>query len=296
MSASILSFRDVLTKFRKEAFSERDKGTKFERLMKSYLQIAPEYEGKFKEIWLWDEFPFRNDFSGKDTGIDLVAQTVEGDYWAIQCKCYDEKSRINKDGVDSFLATSSKEFCNDKMETQRFEYRLWISTTNNWNSEAERTIRNQNPPVLRISLSDLDNAPIDWEKLINGDGKALKAKYPLREHQKLAVEKTHKYFETSDRGKLIMACGTGKTFTSLKIAENETNLDDFAVAEGVRICRFGNFRVADGSVGDFFNGFFNHDIRLDRGGSFIFNKTADNQQNDDYQNNVKQFFHCECPL
>lgn len=223
MSASILSFRDVLTKFRKEAFSERDKGTKFERLMKSYLQIAPEYEGKFKEIWLWDEFPFRNDFSGKDTGIDLVAQTVEGDYWAIQCKCYDEKSRINKDGVDSFLATSSKEFCNDKMETQRFEYRLWISTTNNWNSEAERTIRNQNPPVLRISLSDLDNAPIDWEKLINGDGKALKAKYPLREHQKLAVEKTHKYFETSDRGKLIMACGTGKTFTSLKIAENETN-------------------------------------------------------------------------
>lgn len=223
MSAPILSFRDVLTKFRKEAFSERDKGTKFERLMKSYLQIAPEYEGKFKEIWLWDEFPFRNDFSGKDTGIDLVAQTVEGDYWAIQCKCYDEKSRINKDGVDSFLATSSKEFCNDKMETQRFEYRLWISTTNNWNSEAERTIRNQNPPVLRISLSDLDNAPIDWEKLINGDGKALKAKYPLREHQKLAVEKTHKYFETSDRGKLIMACGTGKTFTSLKIAENETN-------------------------------------------------------------------------
>lgn len=187
------------------------------------MQIAPEYEGKFKEIWLWDEFPFRNDFSGKDTGIDLVAQTVEGDYWAIQCKCYDEKSRINKDGVDSFLATSSKEFCNDKMETQRFEYRLWISTTNNWNSEAERTIRNQNPPVLRISLSDLDNAPIDWEKLINGDGKALKAKYPLREHQKLAVEKTHKYFETSDRGKLIMACGTGKTFTSLKIAENETN-------------------------------------------------------------------------
>ncbi len=64
----------------------------------------------------------------------------------------------------------------------------------------------------------------------------------------------------------------------------------FAVAEGVRICRFGNFRVADGSVGDFFNGFFNHDIRLDRGGSFIFNKTADNQQDDDYQNNVKQFF------
>lgn len=223
MSESVLSFEDVLKKFRNEAFSERDKGARFEKLMKSYLQLAPEYAGKFKEIWLWNKFPFCQDFSGKDTGIDLVAKTVEGDYWAIQCKCYDEKALIDKKGVDSFLATSSKEFHDDMMESQRFAYRLWISTTNNWNSEAERTIQNQNPPVLRMSLTDLENAPIDWEKLVYGDMKALKAKYPLEDHQKEAVKKTHQYFEEADRGKLIMACGTGKTFTSLKIAENETD-------------------------------------------------------------------------
>ena len=142
MSTPILSFRDVLNKFREEAFSERDKGAKFEKLMRLYLQVAPEYNGKFKEIWLWDDFPYKKDFSGKDTGIDLVALTVEGDYWAIQCKCYAKDARITKDGVDSFLATSSKEFHNANMETTRFAYRLWISTTNNWNSEAERTIQN----------------------------------------------------------------------------------------------------------------------------------------------------------
>lgn len=223
MSAPILSFKDVLNKFRNEAFSERDKGTKFERLMKSYLLIAPEYTGKFKEIWLWEDFPYRKDFSGKDTGIDLVALTTDNDYWAIQCKCYAEDARINKDGVDSFLATSSKEFYNDQMQTTRFAYRLWISTTNKWNSEAERTIQNQNPPVLRIGLSELDDAPIDWDKLVNGNSNALNPKYPLREHQQTAMEKVHEYFQTADRGKLIMACGTGKTFTSLKIAENETN-------------------------------------------------------------------------
>ena len=214
MTTPILSFKDVLKQFRDTAFNTRNLGYSFEKLMKAYLEIAPEYNGKFKEVWLWEDFPYRRDFSGKDTGIDLVALTTEGDYWAIQCKCYAKDARITKDGVDSFLATSSKEFFNDKMQTTRFAYRLWISTTNNWNSEAEKTIQNQNPPVLRIGLSDLEAALIDWDKLVNGDKDALLAKYPLREHQKTAVDKAHEYFKTADRGKLIMACGTGKTFTS----------------------------------------------------------------------------------
>ena len=117
MTASILSFSDVLKKFRREAFSERDKGARFELLMKKYLLSEPTYEGRFKQIWLWNEFPYRKDFSGKDTGIDLVAQTVEGDYWAVQCKCYEENVYIDKTGVDSFLSTSSKSFYNENMKT-----------------------------------------------------------------------------------------------------------------------------------------------------------------------------------
>lgn len=225
MTTPILSFSDVLKKFRRESFSERDKGARFELLMKKYMLSEPTYEGRFKQIWLWNEFPYRKDFSGKDTGIDLVAQTIEGDYWAIQCKCYDESARIDKAGVDSFLSTSSKSFHNENMGTVQFSQRLWISTTNNWNSEAENTIKNQNPPLIRISLTDLENSNVDWDKLVNGEeGKsARKQKKTPRDHQNKAISNVNEHFKNNDRGKLIMACGCGKTYTSLKIAEKETN-------------------------------------------------------------------------
>ena len=102
-----MTFQDLLAKYRAISFSERDKGDRFERLMQAFLQTVPWYEGKFQHVWLWREFPYKENLGGKDTGIDLVAQTVEGDFWAIQCKCYDEKAKIDKPAVDSFLATSS---------------------------------------------------------------------------------------------------------------------------------------------------------------------------------------------
>ena len=101
-----MTFQDLLAKYRAISFSERDKGDRFERLMQAFLQTVPWYEGKFQHVWLWREFPYKENLGSKDTGIDLVAQTVEGDFWAIQCKCYDEKAKIDKPAVDSFLATS----------------------------------------------------------------------------------------------------------------------------------------------------------------------------------------------
>lgn len=219
-----MTFHDILARYRAISFSERDKGDRFERLMQAFLQTVPWYEGKFRHVWLWREFPHKENLGGKDTGIDLVAQTVEGDFWAIQCKCYDEKARIDKPAVDSFLATSSKRFVNDEHQTTSFALRLWISTTNNWGGEAENAIRHQEPPVQRISLADLENAPVDWTALdrgISGAG-ARQGKKSPRPHQEKAISAFHEHFQTADRGKLIMACGTGKTFTSLKIAEKET--------------------------------------------------------------------------
>ncbi len=220
-----MSFQKVLEKYRKYSFSEKDKGDRFERLMQAFLKTYPLYANKLKEVWLWNEFPFKNDFSGKDTGIDLVAKTNSGDYWAIQCKCYLETTTIDKAGVDSFLATSSKRFKDENLQGTSFSNRLWISTTNKWNNEAEKTIQNQTPPLTRLSLTELENAPVDWEVLekgISGEEALFKRKQPF-EHQKEAINKVHEYFKIADRGKLIMACGTGKTFTSLKIAEKETH-------------------------------------------------------------------------
>ena len=217
-------FNNILDKYRKISFSERDKGDRFERLMQAYLLTDPKYTSTLKKVWLWKEFHGKNDLGGGDTGIDLVALTFDGDYWAIQCKCYQEDAIIDKPAVDSFLATSSREFRNEQVKTTKFAHRLWISTTNKWGPNATEAIKNQNPPVTRINLYDLQDAPVDWEKLEKGiHGEASRnAKKSLRPHQQQALELTHKHFKKADRGKLIMACGTGKTFNSLRIAENET--------------------------------------------------------------------------
>lgn len=225
------TFAQILNKFRQDAFSERDKGYRFERLMQAYLKTTALYANLFEEVWLWTEFPFHDQFGGKDTGIDLVARTVEGEYWAIQCKCYAANAFINKPDVDTFLSTSGKRFETESGMTG-FVQRLWISTTNKWNSTAEQTIRNQQPPVTRLNLIDLENDDVDWNSLEQGIfGAASRAKpFAIREHQQQAIDQTHEYFKIDKatgqpahtRGKLIMACGTGKTFTSLRIAENET--------------------------------------------------------------------------
>jgi predicted helicase len=220
-----MSFNTVLEKYRSISFSEQDKGARFERLMKAYLLTDPKYAYKFKSIWLWSEFPAKDDLGGSDTGIDIVALTNEGDYWAIQCKCYQENAIIDKPAVDSFLSTSSRKFMGESGTLNSFAHRLWISTTNKWGINAQEAIRNQHPPVSRINLSDLNEAPIDWIKLDKGiTGEVARTKKKdIRFHQLQALTDTHAHFINNDRGKLIMACGTGKTFTSLRIAENETN-------------------------------------------------------------------------
>jgi len=223
--SNLTSFQTILNKYRKYAFSQRDKGDKFERLMQAYLQTDPKYAYRFKNVWLWNEFPGKLDLGGGDTGIDLVALTHEGDYWAVQCKCYQEASVIDKPAVDSFLSTSSREFKNEQFKTVSFAQRLWISTTNKWGPNATEAIKNQNPPVVRLGLYDLIEAPVDWGKLekgIHGEQSRIGDR-DLKPHQKDALKKTHEHFKTQSRGKLIMACGTGKTFNSLRIAEKETD-------------------------------------------------------------------------
>jgi predicted helicase len=219
-----MSFNKLLEKYRKISFSERDKGDRFERLMQAYLQTDPQYAHQFKKVWLWNEFPGRNDLGGGDTGIDLVALTHDNDYWAIQCKCYQEDAIIDKPAVDSFLSTSSREFKDENYKTTKFAQRLWISTTNKWGPNATEAIRNQNPPVTRINLHDLIEAPVDWEKLEQGihGAKARTEKKKIFPHVFEVRDIVHEYFKTNERGNLIMACGTGKTMTSLKIAEKET--------------------------------------------------------------------------
>ncbi len=219
-----MHFDNILSSYRAVSFSERNKGDRFERLMLAYLRTDPKYTAEFTHVWLWQDFAGRASLGSTDTGIDLVAQTHTGEYWAIQCKCFDADTSIEKTMVDSFLATSSRSFTLPDGTSHTFAQRLWISTTNRWTSNATEAIKHQNPPVTRLNLTDLQDAPVDWEKLdahVHGSA-ARVAQKTVRPHQQDAISNALQHFAAADRGKLIMACGTGKTFTALRLAEEQT--------------------------------------------------------------------------
>ncbi len=194
-----MSFIKILDKYRKISFSERDKGVRFERLMQAYLLTDPQYAHQFRKVWLWDEFPGKDDLGGADTGIDLVAVTHFDEYWAIQCKCYQETATIDKPAVDSFLATSGREFRGEDSKTTSFAQRLWISTTNKWGTNALEVFKNQKPPVTRINLHDLIEAPVDWETLEQGihGQKARVEKKKIYPHVFEVRDKVVEYFRAS---------------------------------------------------------------------------------------------------
>lgn len=220
------TFWTIIEDIRKNAYTERDKGTRFERLIRNYLKTSKKYEILLKEVWLWSEFPYRREFGGTDTGIDLVALTNDGQYWAIQCKCYAENTTIDKAAVDSFLSTSSRRFKDDNMEIQSFSSRIWFATNNKWGKNAKEAFENQNPPAYIVNPWEVaDDQTVDWEQLdagMHGATAFKKRDMSPKQHQKIALEKAAEYYKTHDRGKLIMACGTGKTYTSLCLVEQET--------------------------------------------------------------------------
>ncbi|MBP6820812.1 MAG: DEAD/DEAH box helicase [Acidobacteria bacterium] len=207
----ITTIHTILEEFRQAATSNRDLGDKFERLIANYLVTDPLYKDKYSDVWLWTEWPDRR--NQPDTGIDLVAkERWTGEYCAIQCKFYDPAYNLQKGDIDSFFTASGK---------SPFTTRMIVSTTDKWSNHAEEALRNQHVPVTRLRVQDLDDSPVDWGQfsLTRPQTIKLKEKKRLREHQKTALAKVAAGFKDSDRGKLIMACGTGKTFTALKMAE-----------------------------------------------------------------------------
>lgn len=206
----------ILAKYRSTSQSEREKGNYFEELIRTYFRYEATYADLYSEVWLfadWAKAIGTPEFgiSGKDVGIDLVAKTRgTEEFHAIQCKCYDEHHRIMRRDIDSFFTASGH---------KAFAQRIIVTTTNDWSEHAENALSSQHPPVYKIDLHDLEVSQIDWAKYQPSKPPTLKPKKQLRQHQTTAKTKVGLGFKSSDRGKLIMACGTGKTFTSLKIAE-----------------------------------------------------------------------------
>lgn len=209
--------KGLLDKYRNDAQTEREKGTYFEELFIIYLKNEATYRELYSDVWTYVEWANTHGMDGNDAGIDLVAKTKGTDeFHAIQCKLYAEDYRIQKKDIDSFFTASGKKY---------FSHRIIAVTTNHWSKNAEDALKDQQPPVSKVDLNDLENSQIDWSQFhpdtsLKQQPVVLKAKKTLREHQEKALSKVSEGLGKADRGKLIMACGTGKTFTSLKIAES----------------------------------------------------------------------------
>ena len=207
-------FQSTLDYIREAARSERQKGDLFERLMLTYFSEDPDYKKQFSEVYLYKDWAaLQTGYDANDIGIDLVAKERDGGYCAIQCKCYAPDTRISKTHLDSFIAASASEL---------FTSRLIVDTGGEWGPNALRTIDPIKDKLRIIRYSDLESSPFDWPDLSLHDPEQLTYKqrrFHLKDHQKEAFDDVINGFKEADRGKLIMACGTGKTFTALRIAE-----------------------------------------------------------------------------
>ena len=181
-------------------------GGDFEWLCQWFLENAPRYRGQFDKVWLWKNWPDR---WGIDAGIDLVARTRAGELWAIQAKADHPDRAITKREIDSFLSESNR---------PQFAYRLLLATTDNIGATARRTLHGQEKPVGLALRGDFLTAEVQWPVQIGGAGTRLPP-WPVKPHQTTAIEAVVHGFRDHDRGRLIMACGTGKTLTALWIAE-----------------------------------------------------------------------------
>jgi predicted helicase len=206
---------EILDELRARSSTTAELGMRFEQLMGSYLLADPLYSERFSDVWLWMDWPGRE---GKvDTGIDLVAKERDADgYCAIQCKFYEPDHVLRKEDLDSFFTASGK---------FPFTSRIIISTTDHWGKNAEDALSGQQIPVSRIRVGDLNESAIDWSQFSFSAPEVLVLKpgRRIRPHQTRALDDVLVGFEDHDRGKLIMACGTGKTFTALKITERIAN-------------------------------------------------------------------------
>lgn len=216
------SIFDVVEKITSEAVTEKEKGTKFELTCVYFLQNDPYWASIFSRVSLleealkWENCPIHDT---KDIGIDIVAQEKQtGAWWAIQCKCYATNSQLPKQECDSFIARAALDPSIDKlmvMTSAKAPAPNLLKEIQSFDSQQ----------FFYLDLPKMSQTVIDWDGFINGKNTGALSTHTFdpRPHQVDAIESILKTFETHDRCKALMACGTGKTLTSLRLTEQLLN-------------------------------------------------------------------------
>lgn len=219
------AFHQLLDKIRNATAdtNSTDKGQRFEALMQRFFQQHPMYNERFSEVVLWSNWPYRG--SHGDIGVDLVAKESSNDrYVAIQCKCYEDNHVLSDRDVKTFFGALNMEWKTDNGEHDTFSGGIVVATCYHWSDTLLNVLHRQAIPCQKIGLADLESYEnVDWDALQKGKIIDIPKNEP-RERQKEAIKAVTESFNGgTERGKLIMACGTGKTFTALRLTEEYTH-------------------------------------------------------------------------
>ena len=206
------SLEEALQFIRDKASNTTELGNAFERLVKVFLENDPVQKQQYGKVWHYADWAKEHlEYPSTDTGIDLVAEMKDEEgFCAIQCKFHQAGNAITKASMDSFISATT---------TSDFVRLILIDTTDRAIQEkAAKTLKNLGEKFRHLSISELKDSPIDWMAYIQSE-KIRLFKKRIRPDQEEAVKKVIEGLSENDRGKMIMACGVGKTFTSLRIAE-----------------------------------------------------------------------------
>ena len=200
---------EIFARIVSESADRREQGTRFEHAVKFFLEQDPSWLERVTQVWLWDEAPTN---SGKmDTGIDLVAEDVDGSYWAVQAKCYAKPKLAAKD-VSTFFMNA--------LADERYGHYMIADTVSGYTSVLEEfMVSHPDMDLVRLDLDTMRGSNLDWEAFIDGAESADRVTYDPRPHQREAIDAVKAELADHDRCSLVMACGTGKTLTSLRLAE-----------------------------------------------------------------------------
>jgi predicted helicase len=199
-------FKNIL-----ESKTKFEKGKAFEELTKYYLEYNPVYKSKLKNVWLQSEIPpsilNKLKLPENDQGIDLIAETFEGKFWAIQCKyLQEEEQRLSHRAISTFVSLS-------RGIAENITYCLVFT-----NADKYAKIYHGKTNIGFCTSDDLrklDKTFFDWiRSKLNGKEKKV-IPYKPKSHQTKALKEAKDYFlkQKNSRGKLVFPCGAGKSLT-----------------------------------------------------------------------------------
>ena len=82
------ALQTLLNTYREASQSEREKGTYFEDIMCTYLRNEASYKDLYSQVWTYADWAREQGLDARDTGIDLVAETIPSNLFKGCCTYY----------------------------------------------------------------------------------------------------------------------------------------------------------------------------------------------------------------